>query len=183
MRLDFTNPAALLLLGLIPLALYLGRNSLASLSSIRRVISLTARVLLILLIVLALAGLRFRTTSRNLALIFLVDVSASVAQDNRQEVLDFINSEIVIAGPRDYIGVIAFAREPSVELAPARKEALGDWRLTEISSNPPRDYTDIAAALKLAAALVPEDAAGRFVLISDGNENLERSIEEAEILR
>ncbi|PYT03323.1 MAG: hypothetical protein DMF60_18805, partial [Acidobacteria bacterium] len=183
MRLDFTNPVALLLLGLIPLALYLGRNSLANLSSIRRRISLTARVLLILLIVLALAGLRFRTTSRDLALIFLIDVSASVAQDNRQEILDFINSETGNARPRDYIGVIAFAREPSVEVAPTRKEALGDWRLTEISSNPPRDYTDIAAALKLAAALVPEDAAGRFVLISDGNENLERSTEEAELLR
>jgi Mg-chelatase subunit ChlD len=141
------------------------------------------RVLLIMLIVLALAGLRFRTTSRDLALIFLVDVSASISQDNRQEVLDFINSKTAGAGPRDYIGVIAFAREPSVELAPIRKEALGDWRLTEISSNPPRDYTDIAAALKLAAALVPEDAAGRFVLISDGNENLERSTEEAELLR
>jgi Ca-activated chloride channel homolog len=183
MKLDFTNPATLLLLGLIPLAFYLGRDSLANLSSIRRGISLTVRVVLILLIVLALAGLRFRTTSRDLALIFLVDVSASVAQDNRQEVLDFINNESANAGPRDYIGVVAFAREPSVEVAPTRKEALGDWRLTEISSNPPRDYTDIAAALKLAAALVPEDAAGRFVLISDGNENLEHSTEEAELLR
>ncbi|MEK6322800.1 MAG: VWA domain-containing protein [Acidobacteriota bacterium] len=183
MRFDFTNPLALLLLGLLPLALYLARSSLTNLSSARRGMSIAVRVLLLLVIVLALAGLRFRTTSRDLALIFLVDVSASVAQDNRQEVLDFINSEIANAGPRDYIGVIAFAREPSVELAPARKVALGDWRITEISSNPPRDYTDIAAALRLAAALVPEDAAGRFVLISDGNENLEHSIEEAEMLR
>ncbi len=132
---------------------------------------------------LALAGLRIRTTSRDLALIFLVDVSASVAQDNRTEVLDFINREITNAAPRDYVGVVAFAREPSVELAPTRKEALGDWRISEISSNPPRDYTNIAAALRLATALVPEDASARFVVISDGNENLERSFEEAELLR
>ncbi|MEK6406551.1 MAG: VWA domain-containing protein [Acidobacteriota bacterium] len=183
MKLDFTNPMALLLLGLIPVALYLARNSLANLSSTRRGISIAARILLLLLIVLALTGLRIRTTSRDLALIFLVDVSASVAQDNRQEMFDFINAETANAGPRDYVGVIAFAREPSVELAPARKAALGDWRITEISSNPIRDYTDIAAALRLAAALVPEDAAGRFVLISDGNENLESSTEEAELLR
>jgi Ca-activated chloride channel homolog len=183
MRVDFTNPAALLLLGLIPLALYLTRNSLANLSLTRSRISITVRGLLLLLIVMALAGLRFRTTARDLALIFLVDVSASVAQDNRQEVLDFINARTANAGPRDYVGVIAFAREPSVELAPTRKRALGDWRITEISSNPPRDYTDIAAALRLAAALVPDDAAGRFVLISDGNENLESSTEEAELLR
>jgi hypothetical protein len=136
MRVDFTNPPALFLLSLIPLALFLARNSLNNVSSTRRVFSTTARVLLLLLIVLAVAGLRFRTTSRDLALIFLVDVSASVKQDNRQEVLDLINGEIANAAKRDYVGVVAFAREPSVELAPTRKEALGDWRISEISSNP-----------------------------------------------
>src|SRR5688572_29492694 len=101
MRFDFTNPLALLLLGLIPLALFLARRSLTNLSSTRRGISIAVRVLLLLVVILALAGLRFRTTSRDLALIFLVDVSASVAQDTRPEILDFINSEIANAGPRD----------------------------------------------------------------------------------
>src|SRR5205085_4566730 len=55
--------------------------------------------------------------------------------------------------------------------------------MKEIASSPPGDYTDIAAALRLAAALVPEDAAGRLVLISDGNENLESAGEEAQLLR
>ncbi len=183
MKLDFTNPLALLLLCLIPLALSLTFSSLANLAARRRWISIAARILLLLLIVLALGGLRVRTTSRDLCLMFLVDVSASVAQGTRQEVLDFINSQAGNAGARDYIGVIAFAREPSVELAPTRREALGDWRITEISSSPPRDYTNLAAALRLAAALVPEGASGRIVLISDGNENLERSSEEAELLR
>ena len=89
------------------------------------------------------------------------------------------NGEIERAGPRDYVGVIAFGREPSVELAPTRKESLADWRIKEIASNPPRDYTDIAAALRLAEALVPKDSVGRFMLISDGNENLESATEEA----
>ena len=183
MHVDFTNPLALVLLSLIPLALFLARNSLANLSSIRRAIGITARVLLITLVVLALAGLRFKTTSRDLALIFLVDVSASVKQDDRQEVIDLINGEIANAQARDYVGVVAFAREPSVELAPTRKEELGDWRITEISSNPARDYTNISAALRLASALVPEDASARFVLLSDGNENLESYSTEAELLR
>jgi len=183
MRLDFTNPPALLLLCLIPLAVLLARNSLASLSATRRWIGVATRLLLLLLIVIALAGLRFRTTSRDLVLIFLVDVSASVRQDSRQEVLDLINGEIANAAERDYVGIVAFAREPSVELAPTRKEALAGRRITEISSNPARDYTNIAAALRLAVALVPEDAAPRLVLISDGNENLESSSAEAELLR
>jgi Ca-activated chloride channel homolog len=183
MRFDFTTPPVLFLLVLVPLAVYFSRKSLANLSPARSTASTIARSLLILLMVLAIAGLRFRTASRDVALIFLVDVSASVAQDNRTGVLDFINREIANAAPRDYVGVVAFAREPSVELAPTRKEALGDWRIREISSNPPSDYTNLAAALRLATALVPEDASARFVLFSDGNENLERSSEEAELLR
>jgi len=183
MAIEFTNPWALLLLLLIPLAFYLARHSLANLSNLRGILSAVARTVLILFIALALSGLRFRTTARDLALIFLVDVSASVTQENRDDLLNFINSETAAAGPRDYIGVIAFAREPSVELAPTRKTALGDWRISEISSNPSRDYTDIGAALRLASALVPEDATGRFVLLSDGNENLGTSTEAAELLR
>jgi Ca-activated chloride channel homolog len=183
MRIEFTNPWALALLALMPLAIYFARHSLANLSRQRGRASLAVRVVILLLVVLALAGLRVRTSSRDVALLFLVDVSASVAQDSRAAVLDAINGEINRAGPRDYVGVVAFGREPSVELAPTRKETLGDWRIKEIASDPPRDYTDIAAALRLAAALVPEDATGRLVLISDGNENLESADDEAQLLR
>lgn len=183
MKFDFTNAPALLLMALLPLALYTSQRTLAHLSRTRSAASVGTRILLLVLVVLAVAGLRFRTTSRDLAVIFLVDVSASVKQDNRQEVLDLINGEIAKAAPRDYVGIVAFGRESSVELSPTRKEALKDWYFTEISSDPPRDYTNIAAALRLALALVPEDAAARFVLISDGNENLEASASEAEILK
>ena len=183
MKIEFTNPWALVLLALIPLAVYFARHSLANLSRRRGQVSLAVRAVLLLLVVLALAGLRVRTSSRDVAVLFVVDVSASVAQESRGAVLDAINNEINRAGPRDYVGVIAFGREPAVELAPTRKETLGDWRIKEIASNPPRDYTDIAAALRLAAALVPEDATGRLVLISDGNENLESAGDEAQLLR
>src|SRR2546423_1358903 len=183
MRIEFTNPWALVLLALIPLVVYFARHSLATLSRRRGQVSLAARALLLLLVVLALAGLRVRASSRDVAVLFVVDVSASVAPESRAGVLDAINGEINRAGPRDYVGVIAFGREPSVELAPTRKETLGDWRIKEIASNPPRDYTDIASALRLAAALIPEDATGRLVLISDGNENLESATDEAQLMR
>ncbi|HVF91504.1 MAG TPA: VWA domain-containing protein [Blastocatellia bacterium] len=183
MKIELINPLALLLLLLIPASLYAARHSLATLSRGRRRASVAARVIVVLLVVLALAGLRIRTTTRDLALFFLVDVSASVASAEQERVIAYINSEIERAAPSDYVGVIAFGREASVELAPTRKEALGDYRLSEISSNPPKDYTDIASALRLAAALVPESAVGRLVLISDGNENLESAAGEAPLLQ
>ncbi|HLG17292.1 MAG TPA: VWA domain-containing protein [Blastocatellia bacterium] len=183
MTIEFTNPMALLLLALIPLAIYLARHSLANLPRRRAVFSTSVRAALLVLVVLALAGPRLRTASRDLALIFLVDVSASVNQQDQPAAIDLINREIEHASARDYVGVIAFAREPAVEVAPTRKEVLGEWRLKEISSNPPRDYTDIAAALRLARALVPDDAVGRIVLISDGNENLDNAMKHARPLR
>lgn len=183
MRLEFTNSIALVLLILVPVAVYLAVRGIAGLERLRRGASIAARVVILLLLVLALAGLRARTRSNDIAEIFLVDVSASVAASTRQSTLDFINGELQRAGPRDYVGVVAFGREPSVELAPTRKEALGDFKLTGINSTPPADYTDVAAALRLAAALVPVDATGRLILLSDGRENLESAMEEAPLLR
>ncbi|HEY7547200.1 MAG TPA: vWA domain-containing protein, partial [Blastocatellia bacterium] len=183
MKIEFTNPAALVLLALIPAAIYLARTGLANMSRARSAVSISLRAFILLALVLALAGVRLRLETRDLAVIFLVDVSASVDREEQDRALEVINREIEGAGPRDFIGVVAFAREPSVELAPTRKEILGDWRLAEINSNPTRDYTDIASALRLAAALVPESAAGRMVLLSDGNENLESASQEAQILR
>lgn len=180
---EFTNTAALVLLGLIPVAIYLSRHSLAALSGARARASIAVRLLILLLIVMALAGLRVRLATRDLAVIFLVDASSSVAPSASRAAVEFINAEIERAAPRDYVGIVAFGRDCSVELAPSRKETLGDWRLVEISAAPERDYTDIATAMRLAAALVPEDAVGRLVLISDGNENLESAADEAQLLR
>ena len=88
MKIEFTNPWALVLLALIPLAVYFARHSLANLSRRRGQVSLGVRVVLLLLVVLALAGLRVRTSSRDVAVLFVVDVSASVAQESRGAVFD-----------------------------------------------------------------------------------------------
>src|SRR5262249_40232777 len=46
-----------------------------------------------------------------------------------------------------------------------------------------QNYTDIAAALKLAMASLPEGTGKRIVLISDGNENLGSAEEQANLAR
>src|SRR4030095_1069950 len=98
MTFNFTNFPALILLALIPLAIFVSQRSVGNLSSTRRVSSLVLRFLLILLIVFALAGLQSRRNSRDVALMFLVDVSASVAQEDRAQVVDFINNQTASAG-------------------------------------------------------------------------------------
>ena len=64
MGVEFTNPAALVLLVLIPAAIYLARASLANLSRARGRASLAVRLVILLLVVMALAGIRIRTESR-----------------------------------------------------------------------------------------------------------------------
>ena len=183
MNVELTNPLALVLLLLIPAALFVARHSLANLSTLRKSVTSGIRILLLVLLVLALSGLRIRTASDDLAFIYLVDISASVTPGESRKIAAQINREIDSARPGDYIGVVAFAREPSVELAPTRKEALGNWRIEQFNSNPGRDHTNIAAAIRLAAALVPDSATGRLMLFSDGNETLESAMEAARFLR
>ena len=67
MKIEFTNPWALVLLALIPVAVYFARHSLANLSRQRGRASIIVRVVILLLVVLALAGLRIRTSSRDVA--------------------------------------------------------------------------------------------------------------------
>ena len=51
--------------------------------------------------------------------------------------------------------------------------------LLGIESTIDGEYTDLAAAIKLALATFPEDTARRIVIISDGNENRGDSLEQA----
>jgi len=186
----FNNPAALALLVLIPAVLVLAwRRGLFSKGSntrrhsrIRGVAAAAARTFVVLALVLGLAGLRIKTRTDDLALIFLIDVSASMPRAERQQVSEFVNAQVERARATDYIGVIAFGSEPSVELAPTRKLELEGWQLDDIKSRPGREHTDIAAALRLAAGLAPEGATPRLVLISDGYQNLENALQYAPLL-
>src|SRR6516162_1549028 len=98
----FNNPAALALLLLIPAALvFAWRRGLFSKGSntrrhsrIRGVAAAASRTLVVLALVLGLAGLRIKTRTDDLALIFLVDVSASMPRAERQHVSEFVNAQV-----------------------------------------------------------------------------------------
>ena len=132
-------------------------------------------------------------------MLFLVDRSLSVPEEHDKDVdpkspqakVDlrwerikrFINESVEKRGAghdRDRAGVIVFGRRPRLELPPS---AVPRFNLREITSQVDPNYTDIAAALKLALASFPEGTGKRIVLISDGNENLGNAEEQARIAR
>jgi Ca-activated chloride channel family protein len=172
----FEHPAWLLLiLATIPLAAA-GLRLFATMSRLRRWSAVGLRVLLISLISAMLAGASAVRRTERLAVIAVVDVSDSTrlfgqaGQDEAGRRLEpteaarrFLAGAARDRGPDDLLGVVAFDGRALAVAVPSRGDVLDrslDVRLAE--------GTDIAGALRLAAALIPPDAAGRLVLFSDG---------------
>lgn len=173
MGLTFEHPAWLwLLLLAVPSAL-LGLHSFASMSRPRRWTAVGLRVVLLALIAATLAGAASVRRTDRLAVIGVVDVSGSVrlfadsASGKPEEAIQaaraFLQRNTAAREPDDLAGLVVFGGNPVAVAAPSRAD-LSD-RSLDVGV---QDGSDIAAALRYAAALVPPGAAGRLVLISDG---------------
>jgi uncharacterized membrane protein len=194
-HLEVAQPWWLLLLLLIPVIVRMSYKSLAGLGPVRRWLAIGLRCLLIILLTLALAEIRLRQPNENTTVLFLIDRSLSIPQDvdakedppvdrRWQRVKRFVGEATAQRGPgheRDQAGVIVFGRRPRLVLpaSDVPKLLLEDSALGSVDTT----YTDIAAALKLALASFPEGFGKRIVLISDGNENLGNSVEQARIAK
>ena len=195
--LEPTQPWWLLLLVFVPVVIWLSYRSLAGLGPVRRWLAIGLRCALIVLLTLALAEVRIRHQSENVTVFFVVDRSFSIPAeydsapssettrvDRRWERVEkFINEAVRQRGPdhkADRAGLILFGRRPRLEL-PASNAPSFNFRFKDAASAVDGNYTDIAAAMKLALASFPEGTGKRIVLISDGNENLGNAVEQAVI--
>lgn len=124
------------------------------------------RVLVLLLVVTALAGVGLRRVTDQLNVLFLIDASDSVQLETRVKARQYLQDSVKAAGPRDQFGVVIFGGSPVLETP------VGTGTL---ETKPPivseSQSTDIGAAIKLALAAFPREGAKRIVLLSDGNEN------------
>jgi uncharacterized membrane protein len=179
------------LLVCVPAVFVISRRSLSGLGPIRRWVAVGTRALVLTLLVVALAEPRLRRSSENVTVLFVIDRSLSVPpdydfnqRDSAGDPLDrrwervrrFVNDTVRLRGPDhrdDQAGVILFGRRPRLVLPPASVDRLPiDERLAGPIDG---QYTDLAAALKLALASLPEGTGKRIVLISDGSENVGRA--------
>src|SRR5207253_5239617 len=97
----------------------------------------------------------------------------------------FVNEAVRLRGPEhkfDRAGLILFGRRPRLELPPSNAPSF-NFHFRDAASPIDGNYTDIAAAIKLALASFPEGAGKRIILISDGNENLGNAEEQARIAK
>ena len=158
----FTTPVALLLLLVLVPVVYLGWPRVAFRRA-RDLTSLGLRVVLLLMLILALAGMQTVRVADRLAVVFLVDVSDSVGQAAQEAQLTFARDAIVTMAPDDLAGVVVFGADAVVERQISALRELNALRSSPVTSN-----TDLAEAIRLGLALFPPDTARRLVVLSDG---------------
>lgn len=174
----FETPGYLTLLLVLPLLVWLSFRSLSGLGGARRIVAISARCLVLVCMVLALAGAQKIKTNNTLGVIFAVDRSNSISKAAQQREFEFLRKAREAMRPDDQFAVIAFDGGSSIEQLP-----MATLGIDRISEPVQPDQTNIAAALRMAMALFPSDSARRLVLISDGNENVGQCLEEADLFR
>lgn len=161
---------AFLLLGL-PIALFVWlaqHRSLVGMESRQRRTTLALRSLLLLCLLLALSGLRWRRESDALGVLFLVDASASISPEAAAQARRFVADSVKARGGSDAIGVLGFAARPRVWQPPAESSQLSaTWPETPDGD---RNATDLGRALDFASAIFPAQSFKRAVLLTDGND-------------
>jgi uncharacterized membrane protein len=167
MSLQFTHPIYLLLL--VPALAWIGWfawKSDVQLAPWRRGTALGVRLAVLLLLILALAGLQWHKKVEGMNVFFLLDRSDSIPSAQQDAALNYVNTICKSKQSGDKAGVIVFGSEASIESNPNELVAL-----EKIQAVVGKDRTDLAAALRLGTAALPETGQKRLVLLSDGNEN------------
>jgi Mg-chelatase subunit ChlD/uncharacterized membrane protein len=176
MTLDFTQPLVLLLLLVLPAFWLLDRVSRTHLPRKRRRLVLGVRIAVAALLILGLAGPRIIGRADEQAVAFLVDVSDSITPPMRERQLAFLSEATSAMSDRDRATIIAFGANPVVERPLSTARAI-----SPIASIVDGGQTDIAAAIRLALASLPSTMARKIVVVSDGNENTGKAIEQARV--
>lgn len=177
MGLRFESPLFLLLLFPAVLYLYWVWRSTARMDGRRRRAVAALRGAVVLLIVLALAGLQTVASIERKAVAFVADRSDSVARD------DAIAAWIREAASAKTIDDTALVLSAGTAAAVERQLSEDSMTRFEFGGVIDGQYTRLDEALRLAGALLPEDASARIVLLSDGKENVGDAAVEARLLR
>ena len=178
--LEFTHPGWLAAVVAVPWVVWYFRRSLVDFARWQRVVSTSVRVAIVLLLVLALAGLTWlRPTARQFVIV-AVDQSLSVGVSGvvdvnaaqKDSVADRFLNELLAAkviGSEDRIAFVPFGARPGA-VSNERSGEIGSTATPSSNSQLFADGTDIAAAIEAAASAMPPDFVPRILLLTDGNQ-------------
>src|SRR2546429_1612105 len=176
--LQFEQPLLLLLLIPIGILVYLTWKQMSlPYPAFQRYLILACRALLFALIILALAGTTWAQPVSRQSTVFVGDISASTGSQ-RHFIEQWISNAIKHKRSDDQVGIVAVGRNALVE-----QSVKPQIDFAHFESAPDTNYTDLAAGLRLAAAILPTDSQRHIVLLTDGQQNLEDVLQEAQILQ
>lgn len=176
---ELIDPRPLGVVLLAPLLLFFLGRSLADLPWQQRVLAFALRLAFLLALGLGLSRLVRTAESRQIATVFVLDVSDSVAD----EALEDARAAIVRLGAArrgsDVVKLVTFARRPRLVELPVEGGALAPPPVAALRHAPdpgapaserPTAGSDLEAALQLAYGVFPPGHLKRLVLMSDGVE-------------
>ena len=126
---------------------------------------LLVRLLILATTIIALAGPKWRTPSDRLAVVYLVDASASVSPEARTSARNYVETSIKRARPGDDYAVVGFAEKSEIWQSFGTGGPLSNWPQPK-----KRQGTNFRDALYFAASILPKDRRRKIVLLSDGND-------------
>ncbi len=137
----------------------------------------TLRSLMFLLLILSVAGLMLKAPVDQQEVIFVVDESKSVTSP--KSAVSFMQEAIRSKAEQDAFAILGTGERPAVEYP----LTLDSNTALEIGGVKNKNFTDLAAGLRLAQGLVDSGYKPRVVLLSDGEQNLGDGVREARYLK
>ncbi|MDY7108228.1 MAG: VWA domain-containing protein [Planctomycetota bacterium] len=175
----FEQPLWLLVLLLIVPVFLISRRSIGGLSPTKAYVTFVIRSLLLALLAIALAEPIWVKRGEGLTAIVLLDRSQSIPLPIKREALSFLKQAAENKDrPEDRLACLTVARDASITALPNALSAV-----TVGSDVQDPTATNLAAGLRLALAIKPDDTANRIVLASDGNETVDSALAAAELAK
>lgn len=127
--------------------------------------TLALRTVLLAVLVAALCELTWRRAVDDLAVVFVVDQSASMGPEGRARAQAFVQEALTHQDGGDRAAVVVFGDEAVVE-----RDLQEKLELPAVEATPSPHHSDLASGLRLGTALLPADRTRRLVLVSDGEQ-------------
>ncbi len=168
MTFTFTHPLWLLaLLPAVAWTVWFAWKTDAQVAGWRRWTTLGLRLVIVLSVVLAIAGLQWLRPLEGMNVVYLLDRSDSVPAAQQEAARDYVTKSATRKKSTDKAGVLVFGADASIESTVGPK-----IDLPKILAVIATEQTDLAGAIRLGTAAFPENGQRRLLLLSDGNENV-----------
>lgn len=177
MGIELKQPLLLLLLLPAGVFVYLFLRFSQGYQSLEKVVISMIRSIVFSLLIFALTLPQMVIRTNDLNVVFVVDVSASM-METEKEIYTWINNSIHEKNLTDQFAIVSVGKEANVE-----QSKRSNPELVQLDSDKEnRTDTNLEQGIHLASSLLPNNSTGRIVVFTDGNETAGNMIEAAKLL-